>query len=37
MKNFIIKLEANGKIIILKEEGYTFKEAMDKAITRISA
>jgi hypothetical protein len=36
MKNFTIKLEKNGRIIILKEEGYTFKEAMNKAIARIS-
>ena len=37
MKNFTIKLETKGRIIILKEEGYTFKEAMSKAIARISA
>jgi uncharacterized protein YegP (UPF0339 family) len=36
MKNFTIKLEKNDRIIILKEEGYTFKEAMNKAIARIS-
>ena len=36
MKNFTIKLENNCRIIILKEEGHTFKEAMNKAIARIS-
>lgn len=36
MKNFTIKLEKNGRIIILKEEAYTFKEAMSKAMIRMS-
>ena len=34
MKNFIIKLEANGRIITTREQAYTLKEAIAKAAAR---
>lgn len=35
MKTFYIRLESNGKIVILREEAFTRKEAIQKAVVKL--